>query len=58
MESDLEAEIFKYETCDLTCKTKNKFEKHMCRTEVKNPTYRDFYMSKWIVLNRCSAIIH
>ena len=61
IESDHEDEIlcnFECETCDLVCKTGEKLKKHLCRIEVKNPTFGDFYISNWVVTNRCNPIFH
>ena len=30
----------------------------MCRINVRNPTFCDFYAKNWIVLNRCTPIFH
>ena len=53
LELDLECE-----NCNLTCKTKDKLEKHLCRVTVKNPSFCDYYTKNWIVLNRCTPVYH
>ena len=49
---------FECKNCNLTCKTEDKLENHMCRIEVKNPSFCDFYTKNWIALNRCSYVFH
>ena len=42
--------------CNYTCKTELKLKNHICKIDIQNPTFGDFYMKNWIVANKCSPI--
>ena len=46
------------ENCNLTYQTEDKLEKHLCRVTVKNPSFCDYYIKNWIIINRCTPVFH
>ena len=42
--------------CDLTFETVRKLNMHMCRVNVLNPEYGEFYTKNWMVYDDCTRI--
>ena len=43
-------------TCELTCRTKDKIEYHICKADVKNPTFETLYTKNWYNKNGCNPV--
>ena len=64
-ESDDENDLYKHvksnhgfvcKVCNLIYKNEVKFQTHVCRVTIINPTYGDYYTKNWIVSRSCARI--
>ena len=42
--------------CCLAFKTEDRLNKHICRLDVENPTYSEYYIKNWTVANGCTPL--
>ena len=44
------------DVCNITLKTKEKMQNHICRIQIQNPEHKNLYLKNWIVSKSCLTV--
>ena len=50
------AVAYKCKVCGLSFKSIERLKTHICRIDVENPTYSDYYIKNWTVADGCTPL--
>ena len=49
---------WKCKACDLAFETNSKLDGHICKTNIRHPTYGNLYINNWILTKGCTPIFN